>query len=45
MDSGNLLQWTVSDVKGLRHEPDMPPLNGVAGQMIVSFSPARWNIA
>jgi uncharacterized protein DUF3857/transglutaminase superfamily protein len=39
VDGGNLLQWTVSDVKGLRHEPDMPPLNGVAGQMIVSFLP------
>jgi len=29
-----------SDVKGIRHEPDMPPLSGVAGQMIVSFLPA-----
>ena len=35
--SGNVSQWTVSDVRGIRHEPDMPPLNGVAGQMIVSF--------
>jgi hypothetical protein len=38
--SGNVLQWAVSDVKGIRHEPDMPPLEGVAGQMIVSFFPA-----
>jgi len=37
---GNASQWVVSDVKGLRQEPDMPPLNGVAGQMIVSFFPA-----
>jgi hypothetical protein len=37
---GNLSQWVVSDVKGIRHEPDMPPLSGVAGQMIVSFFPA-----
>jgi predicted transglutaminase-like cysteine proteinase len=29
----------VSDIKGTRHEPDMPPLSGVAGQMIVSFFP------
>jgi transglutaminase-like putative cysteine protease len=38
--SGNLLQWNVNDVKGIRPEPDMPPLEGVAGQMIVSYSPA-----
>src|SRR6202140_3428885 len=37
---GNASQWVVSDVKGLRQEPDMPPVNGVAGQMIVSFFPA-----
>jgi hypothetical protein len=30
----------VSDVKGIRHEPDMPPLSGVAGQLIVSFFPS-----
>ena len=29
----------VSNVKAIRHEPDMPPLSGVAGQMIVSFFP------
>jgi hypothetical protein len=38
--SGNVLQWGISDVKGIRHEPDMPPLQGVAGQMIVSFFPS-----
>ena len=37
---GNVLQWAVSDVKGIRSEPDMPPWRGVAGQMIVSFFPA-----
>ncbi len=37
---GNLSQWVVSDVKGIRPEPDMPPWRGVAGQMIVSFFPA-----
>ena len=37
---GNASQWVVSDVKGLRQEPEMPPVNGVAGQMIVSFFPA-----
>ena len=38
--SGNILQWAVSEVKGIRPEPDMPPLEGVAGQMIVSFFPS-----
>ena len=33
----NLWQWTVSDVKGIRSETDMPPLAGVTGQMVVSF--------
>ena len=37
---GNVLQWAVTDVKEIRHEPDMPPLSGMAGQMIVSFFPA-----
>ncbi len=38
-ESGNGSQWVVSDVKGIKHEPDMPPLRGVAGKMIVSFFP------
>ncbi len=38
--SGNVSQWVVSNVKGIRYEPDMPPWRGVAGQMIVSFFPA-----
>lgn len=52
-DAGhNLWQWTVSDVKEIRHEPAMPPYTGVAGQMIVTFFPpggkapngfAAWN--
>ena len=37
--SGSGPQWTVSDVKGIRSEEDMPPFSGVAGQMIVSFFP------
>lgn len=35
----NGLQWLVSDVKGIRHEEEMPPFSGVEGQMIVSFFP------
>jgi hypothetical protein len=34
---GNLWQWAVNDVKAIRKEPLMPPFEGVAGQMIVSF--------
>jgi len=37
---GNVLRWAVSDVKGIRPEPEMPPWQGLAGQMIVSFFPA-----
>jgi len=36
----NQWQWSVSDVKGIRKEADMPPLEGVEGQMVVSFFPA-----
>lgn len=37
--AGNLWQWSVSDVKGLREEKDMPPSDGLLGQMIISFLP------
>jgi hypothetical protein len=37
--NGSQWQWTVNDVKGIREEEDMPPYDGVAGQMIVSFFP------
>ncbi len=37
---GNLSQWVVNGVKGIKPEPLMPPREGVAGQMIVSFFPA-----
>src|SRR6266849_6681962 len=39
-ETGNRQQWTVTDVKGIRKEPEMPPFHGVAGQMIVSFFPS-----
>lgn len=38
--SGNVLQWEVRDVKGIRSEPDMPPWQGLASQMVVSFFPS-----
>src|SRR6266852_79515 len=37
--AGNQSQWTVSEVRGIKHEDNMPPWQGVAGQMIVSFFP------
>ena len=38
--SGNTWEWVVNDVKGIRKEEEMPPIEGVAGQMVVSFFPA-----
>ena len=32
-------QWVVNEVKGIRHEQEMPPLAGVAGQMVILFYP------
>jgi uncharacterized protein DUF3857/transglutaminase superfamily protein len=51
-DGNNLWRWTINDVGGVRKEPDMPPVRGVEGQMIVTFFPpggrasngfAAWN--
>jgi hypothetical protein len=35
----NQFEWVVSDVKAIRQETEMPPIEGVAGQMVVSFFP------
>jgi hypothetical protein len=35
----NQWDWAVNDVKAIRSEPDMPPFDGVAGQMVISFFP------
>ena len=37
--STNQWNWAVSDVAGIREEFDMPPMSGVAAQMVVSFFP------
>jgi len=42
--AGNQWQWSVSDVKALRGEEDMPPWNGVAGQMIISYFPSGGSV-
>ena len=38
-NASNQWQWSVSDIKGIRGEEDMPPIAGVAGSMVVSFYP------
>lgn len=38
-ESGSQLAWTVSDITAIRRETDMPPVDGVSGQMVVSFFP------
>jgi Domain of Unknown Function with PDB structure (DUF3857)/Transglutaminase-like superfamily len=35
----NQWQWTISDVKGIREEADMPPIHGVAAKMVVYLLP------
>lgn len=35
----NQWQWVVNDVPEIRHEAEMPPWRGVAGQMIISLIP------
>lgn len=35
----NQWQWTLSDIKGIRAEDEMPPWPGVAGEMIVTYYP------
>jgi hypothetical protein len=37
--SGNQWDWVVSDIKEIRHETEMPPIEGVAEQMAVSYFP------
>jgi hypothetical protein len=36
---GNQWHWVVSDLKAIRKEDKMPPIDGVAGRMIVTFFP------
>ena len=36
----NQWEWVVNDVKGIRTEQRMPPIVGVAGQVVFSFFPA-----
>ncbi|HEV2398853.1 MAG TPA: DUF3857 and transglutaminase domain-containing protein [Candidatus Sulfotelmatobacter sp.] len=35
----NQWSWTISDVKAIRKEAEMPPIRAVAGQVVMSFFP------
>jgi hypothetical protein len=37
--AGNLWNWAVGNVEGIRSEHDMPPIQGIAARMMVSFFP------
>jgi len=39
----NTWQWVVNDVKAIRTEPNMPPVAGLVGQMVLTFFPAGGN--
>ncbi len=43
--NGNRWQWDLSNVKEIRREEDMPPMAGIAGQMIIYFVPPGENAA
>lgn len=36
----NTWQWTISDVPAIRHEEEMPPWQGVVGQMVITLLPS-----
>ena len=38
-DGNNQWSWMVNDVTAIRSEAEMPPIAGVAGQVIISFYP------
>jgi len=38
--AGNQWSWAVSNVEGIRREHDMPPIRGIAAQMMVSLFPS-----
>ena len=45
VQNGSRVQWDLSDVKEIRKEEDMPPLRGIAGQMIIYFIPPGQTVA
>ncbi|HUA13819.1 MAG TPA: DUF3857 and transglutaminase domain-containing protein [Verrucomicrobiae bacterium] len=39
VEAGGQLQWNLGDIKAIRNETDMPPRDGVSGEMVVSYFP------
>jgi len=39
VQSNGQWSWTITDLKGVRGEEDMPPSNGIQAQLIVNFLP------
>ncbi len=39
LGGNNQWEWVVSNVKAIRKEPEMPPIEGIAGQMVISYFP------
>ncbi|MES1191818.1 MAG: DUF3857 domain-containing transglutaminase family protein [Steroidobacter sp.] len=39
--ANNQWQWTVSDIKAVKHEDDMPPFNALAQQLQLQLIPAQ----
>ena len=39
-ESGSSAEWKINGINGIRPEPEMPPRDGIAGAMVVSFFPA-----
>jgi len=38
-EAGGQLQWMLSDISAIRRQPEMPPAEGVSGQMVISYFP------
>jgi hypothetical protein len=38
-EAGSQIQWSVTDVQAIREESQMPPFDGITGQMILSYFP------
>jgi hypothetical protein len=38
-EAGGQLQWSLSDIGAIQREPEMPPSDGVSGQMVISYFP------
>lgn len=44
-NGNNQFDWTINEIPAIRREPEMPPIQAVAGQLVISFFPpgSPWN--